>query len=456
VDQAQIRRLAAAALAFLLLAPSSAWPAERLQDVVVMPGDTLWSISNRWLDDPARWDELLKHNRLPSSDPTVALPGMTLHVPVRLIKAALRAARLTYYVNMVRRRPRDHAAWLDVSLGMNLYQGDTLRTHEDSRARVMLLNRELLSLEANSMAVLKPGGDSDLSLTRGSVFASRAKLVVGTARVTPRSADTRYSATVEPNLTTKVEVFRGSATVSANGGAVDVRAGMETLVAPGMLPSPPAPVRDIAQLEIRAQEYASSLTTGGGLAPDPRPALPPRAPEGDVEVIRGDISSLKIGQPIKGYHIQASSDTDFRRLEFDRVYDEGTRFVSEEVGLKPGTYWWRVAAIDLLGTEGRFHPPHYYTIGLKRRDTDEEVMAEMLQIIAPEENSETGADAVRAAGVLRDQRLILDINGVPVRTDEEGNFSITVRVKTGKTSVTFTLTDPKGNQSYVTRHVLKM
>jgi hypothetical protein len=449
-------RLAALPLALLMAAGIASAAPERLQDVVVMPGDTLWSISNRWLDDPARWDELLKHNRLPSSDPTVALPGMTLHVPVRLIKAALRAAHLTYFVNMVRRRPRDNAAWLDVRLGMDLYQGDTLRTHEDSRARVMLLNQELLSLEANSMAVLKPSGDSDLSLSRGSVFAGRAKLVVGTARVTPRTADTRYSATVEPNLTTKVEVFRGSATVSANGVSVDVRAGMETMVVPGMFPSPPAPVRDIAQLEIRAQEYASSLTTGGGFAPDPRPAPPAREPEGDVEVIRNDISALKIGQPIKGYHVQTSSFTDFRRLEFDRVYDEGARFVSEETGLKPGAYWWRVAAIDLLGTEGRFHPSHYYTIGLKRRDTDEVIMAEMLQIIAPEENSETGADAVRAAGVLRDQRLLLDINGVPVKTDEAGNFSITVRVKTGKTSVTFTLTDPKGNQSYVTRHVLKM
>jgi hypothetical protein len=445
-----------ALLAALLLASSASAAPERLQDVVVMPGDTLWSIAHKWLDDPARWDELLKHNRLPSSDPTVALPGMTLHVPVRLIKAALRAAHLTYFVNQVRRRPRDNAAWLDVRLGMDLYQGDTLRTHEDSRARVMLLNRELLSLEANSMAVLKPSGDSDLSLSRGSVFAGRARLVVGSARVTPRTADTRYSATVEPNLTTKIEVFRGSATVSANGASVDVRAGMETMVVPGMFPSTPEPVRDIAQLEIRAQEYASSLTTGGGFAPDPRPAPPTPEPEGDVEVMRGDISALKIGQPIKGYHVQASSGTDFRRLEFDRVYDEGTRFVSEEVGLKPGAYWWRVAAIDLLGTEGRFHAPHYYTIGMKRRSTDEVIMAEMLQIIAPEENSETGADAVRAAGVLRDQRLALDINGVPVKTDDEGNFSITVRVKTGKTSVTFTLTDPKGNQSYVTRHVLKM
>jgi hypothetical protein len=446
------------ALLALLQLPAfaSSVTTERMQDVVVKPGDTLWSIANKWLADPARWDEILKHNRLPTSDPTVALPGMTLRVPVKLIKVSLRAARLTYYVNMVACRAHDSAAWKDVQLGMQLYRGDTLRTHEDSRARVMLLDKELLGLEPNSMAVIKPADDSDLVLSRGSVFAGKARVVAGDARVTPRSADTRYAATIEPDLTTKVEVFRGTATVSARGGSVDVRAGMQTLVPPGMLPQPPRPLSDGALLEIRAHEYASAMTTGGGFAPDPRPAPPAREPEGDVEAVRGDISALRIGQPIKGYHVQASSDTDFRRIEFDRVYDEGSRFVTEDVNLKPGAYWWRVAAIDLLGTEGRFHPSHYYTIGLKRGDTENEIMSEMLLISAPEENSETGADTIRAAGILRDQRLALDINGVPVRTDEDGNFAITVRVKYGRTSVTFTLTDPKGNTSFVTRHVLKL
>lgn len=448
----------AVALAVLLLVPcfaASAAP-ERFQDVAVKPGDTLWSIARQWLDNPQRWDEILKYNSLPTKDPTVALPGMVLRVPARLIKAPLRAAHLTFFTNMVTRRGRDTAAWKDATIGMQLYRGDTLRTHEDSRARVMLLDKELLGLEPNSMAVIKPSDDSDLILSRGSVFAGKARLVAGTAKVTPLSADTRYAATVEPNLTTKVEVFRGTATVSAAGGSVEVRAGMQTLVPPGMLPQPPRVIDDLTLLGIRAHEYASSLTTGGGFAPDPIPAPPAREPEGDVESVRGDISILRIGQPIKGYHVQASSDSDFRRIEFSRVYDEGERFVSDEVSLKPGVYWWRVSAIDLLGTEGYFHSPHYYSIGLKRKETGDEIMSEMLIIVAPEENSETGADSVRAAGVLRDLRLALDINGVPVKVDDDGNFSITVRVKYGKTSVTFTLTDPKGSTSFVTRHVLKL
>ncbi len=447
--------MAARALLFLLLTVPS-FAAEKLQNVVVKRGDTLWSIANFWLDDPARWDEILNYNTLPTKDPTVALPGMTLRVPARLIKAGLRAAHLTFFVNQVTQRAKDTAAWKPVALGMELRRGDTLRTHEESRARVMMLDKEILSLEANSMATIKPQEEFDMVLTRGSVFAGRAKVVVGGARIVPRSADTRYSATVEPDLTAKVEVFRGTASVSAQGRTVEVGTGMETTVAPGLFPENPRPVQAPALLEIRAHEYASSLTTGGGLAPDPTPAPPNREPEGDVQAVRGDVQVLRIGQPIKAYHVQAAAEQNFRRILFDKTYDEGDRFDTDGIGLSTGAYWWRVAAIDLLGTEAKFHSPHYYTIGMKRGDTDNEVLAEMIQIIEPAENTETGSDYVSASGLLRDERLTLDINGVPVKIDESGAFKISVRVRYGKSSVTFTLTDPKGNQSHVTRHVLKL
>ena len=125
--------------AFPMAAAASTVTSERMQDVIVAPGDTLWSIANKWLADPTKWDEILKHNRLPSADPTVALPGMTLRVPVKLIKVSMRAAHLTYFANMVTRRAKDTPAWKGVTLGMELYRGDTLRTHEDSRARVTML-----------------------------------------------------------------------------------------------------------------------------------------------------------------------------------------------------------------------------------------------------------------------------------------------------------------------------
>jgi len=101
------------ALFLLMIFPGSALAAStqesELQAIVVRPGDTLWAIANKYLKDPARWDEILKHNKLPSSDPTVALPGMTLRVPVTLIKEDLRAAHLIYRMNKVLFRRKETA-----------------------------------------------------------------------------------------------------------------------------------------------------------------------------------------------------------------------------------------------------------------------------------------------------------------------------------------------------------
>lgn len=446
----------AAACALLALSLAAAAAETPLQDVVVKPGDTLWSIADRYLSDPSRWDEILAHNTLPTRDPTVALPGMTLRVPTRLIKAALRAAHLTYLVGDVRARRGETAAWKPGTPRMELRRGDGLRTGADSRARVMLLDKELLNLEADSMAIIKPSEDTDLVLRRGGVFGAKARVVTSSARVTPRSGDTRYFASVEPDLTTRVQVIKGTATVDAQGVAVDVRAGFETSVPPGLRPKAPVPARDLPLLEAKAQEFASARVAGGGIAADPTPPPPQPEPEGDVESVRGDIQVLRIGQPIKAYHIQAAATADFKKVLFDRVFDESERFVPAETGLEPGAYWWRVSAIDLLGVEGRFHAPHYYTVGVARRDTDGERLASALTILTPAENDQIGGEVARASGILRDQRLKLDINGVPVKVNDDGTFAITVRVRYGKTAIIFRLTDAQGNQALVPRHVLKL
>jgi LysM domain-containing protein len=427
-----------------------------MQDVVVRPGDTLWGISHTYLKDPARWDEILKFNRLPTQDPTVALPGMTLRVPVRLIKTSLRAAHVVFLVNKVLYRRKETASWKDSKMAMEVFQGDSLRTLDESKARVMFLNKELLNLEQNSMAVIKPSDqDADVELKAGSVFTGHARIVTSTARITPRTGDTRYSATVEANLTTRVEVFKGAAAVAAQGASVVVPAGMQTRVAPGLAPEMPQPLEDMAGLEARAQEFASAATVGGGAAPEPKVPPPQPEPEADAEEMRSDIQVLKIGEPISGYHVEASVERDFHKPVFDKKYGVDDRFAADDAGLKPGAYWWRVAAIDLLGTEGRFHDAHYYTVGIKRLDPENERMVSMLTLISPEENAEVG-DSVRVAGILRDERLTIEINNRVVHPDAEGNFAVLLKTQVGGNSVVITLSDSKGNSATISRHVIRL
>ena len=426
------------------------------QNVVVRPGDTLWAIAHAYLKDPARWDEILKYNRLPTQDPTVALPGMTLRVPVRLIKTSLRAAHVVYLVNKVLYRRKETADWKDTRMTMEVFKGDSLRTLDESKARVMFLNKELLNLEQNSMAVIKPSDqDADVELKAGSVFTGHARIVTSTARITPRTGDTRYSATIEPNLTTRVEVFKGAAAVAAQGAQVVVPAGMQTRVAPGLAPEMPRALENAVDLESRAQEFASASEVGGGAAPNPRVPPPQPEPEADAENLRSDIQVLKIGEPILGYRVQASVERDFHKPVFDKKYAVDDRFAADEAGLKAGAYWWRVAAVDLLGTQGRFHEPRYYTVGIKRIDPENERLVSMLTLISPEQNAEVG-DTVRVSGILRDERLILEINGRPVRVDDEGNFAVVMKTQVGGNSVVVKISDSKGNSTTISRHVIRM
>jgi hypothetical protein len=457
-----LKALAAAVLIFLgsAAAPGRAEVEDEnaFQLVVVKPGDTMWAIANKYLKDPARWDEILKHNKLPTKDPTVALPGMTLRVPVRLIKAQLRAAHLVYAVNRVLYRSKETASWKSGKLSMELFQGDTVRTLEESKARVKLLDKELLSLEPNSMAVIKPlDRDGDLELKAGSVFAGRARVVTASALVTPRTRDTRYAATVEADLTTRVEVFKGVAGVDAQGSTVEVPAGMSTRVQPGLAPEVPRRIVNLPELENRAFEYASAVKVGGGAAPEPRgPTTVTVVPEADADSLRGDLTSLRLGMPIMGYHVQAAADKDFKEMVFDKQYEPEDRLRPAEEGLKPGAYWWRIAIVDLLGVEGRFSEPRYYTVGIRRATvavTDD--LKKAVIISAPNEGAYVDGDSVRLIGLLRDDRLRVEVQGKAVRTDADGNFAVTLPLGDGMNEFVITVTDPKGNSTRISRRVTR-
>ncbi|MBI4060322.1 MAG: LysM peptidoglycan-binding domain-containing protein [Elusimicrobia bacterium] len=428
------------------------------QIVVVKPGDTMWAIANKYLKDPARWDEILKHNRLPTKDPTVALPGMTLRVPIRLIKTHLRAAHLVYAVNRVLHRRRETADWRSSALAMELFQGDTLRTLEESRARVKLLDRELLSLEPNSMAVIKPlDRDAELELKSGSVFAGHSRVVTDTAFVTPRTRDTRYAASIEPDLTTRVDVYRGVAGVRGQGSVVEVPAGMSTRVQPGLAPAAPRSIADGIEIESRALEYASAAQVGGGAAPQPRgPAGLARAPEADASNLRFDLESLRVGLPIMGYRVQAAVDRDFQQTVFDKKFEAEDRLSPGDEGIKPGAYWWRISMIDLLGTEGRFSEPRYYTVGIKRAASAvTSDLKHAIVVASPADDSFVDADNVRVAGTLRDERLRVEVSGKAARADRDGNFAVTVPLKDGVNEIIIAVFDPAGNSTKISRRVTR-
>ncbi len=206
----------------MLLAASVAWaaPDVKLDLIKVRPGDSLSSVSQKYLKDPARWEEILKYNKLPTLDPTVALPAMTLKVPAELIKARLQAATLTETVRKVFAREAGEPAWKKVQKGHVFYHGDTLRTRKRSSARLEFPEGRTLRVEPESMVVLKASEKAGrgLFLNRGAVRATMVRVETKSARIIPRGDDTEYTVRVDKDLSTEVKVLRGEVEVEDGKG----------------------------------------------------------------------------------------------------------------------------------------------------------------------------------------------------------------------------------------------
>lgn len=334
------------------------------QTVIVKPGDTLWSIANKYLKDPAKWDEIVKYNKSLTSDPTIALPGMTLRVPAQMIKEELRAAHLVTRVNNVMFRRSATATWLPGTDNMDLYRNDWIRTLDDSAAQVRFLDDDLLRLGANSMAVIKPvNKDYAVELKRGGTFFGRAKIVTAGAVVTPQSKDTRYVATVRDDMTTKVEVLKGEAMVAGGGQSVSVKMGMVSEVPLGQAPSVPVMIADMPAFEARAAQLKSGMLAG--LQGTKAPAMPAKAaalPVPSSNDPKAQLAELKLGSMVSGYRIQCSDNQDLSDLRVSKLVDWDQAVSAAFLGIPAGHYWCRVAPVDLLGVTGKFANPRRYSL----------------------------------------------------------------------------------------------
>jgi len=368
--------------------------AEELQNVVVRPGDTLWSIANTYLKDPRKWNEILKYNRLPSSDPSIAMPGMVMKVPVSLIKEQYRAASLVYYINDVLLRKSGSADWKSVVLNMNLFKSDTLRTTAEARADVKFYTGEILNLYPNSIAVLRPPDKkADVELLAGEMRGLRSRVITASARITPRTKDTEFGARIKEDLTTLVQVYKGRAAVEAQGKVVEVPEGFASEVKVDMPPSQPVKLPPLPEFEgggpaagpakIGAPQIKMDggrlslnmkLSASGRAAQAGRISGPGVDEKGMPEI--GDANAkgidaneiaklISVANPVQSYHLQIARDQNFSNLVLNRNYDAFDEIDLAEL-LQPGSYWMRVSYVDLLGFEGKFNAARQITVGKKR------------------------------------------------------------------------------------------
>ncbi|MFC1522263.1 LysM peptidoglycan-binding domain-containing protein [Elusimicrobiota bacterium] len=421
----------------LSIAPSAFSREDRfLQTIYVQSGDTLWSISERYLKNPQSWPEILKYNTLPSRDPTMALPGMQLKVPILLIKDKFRAAKLMRSQNNVSFRKKGTALWKSTRRNMELFKDDGLRTGAASSARVRFAQGSDLALGSNSFAIIKPGRlgkklDGGISLLGGQARATGVKVITQNAKVYPRSINTNYRARIRDDLTTVVEVYKGKADVEAKGKKVMVNEGFATEVPINDIPSeptklPPVPLGDLMELDTGAQDQDPAKFKASAIFKASQIQF------STVEAKRRGVVS---------YRVQVSKTKDFSQVLFEKEYPIGRAFDFRNMGIKDGKYYYRFSYTDLLGFEGAVssvrginvdtHPPALTVI---------DPNADSVSMKAP-----MGAERTFLVKGKTEPGTFTVINLTQVALDGQGNFQDEIELNFGPNTVIVESQDKAGN-----------
>ena len=456
-------------LLFLLLqnlAPAFG-ASEVLQEVTVQDRDTLWGIANYYLKDPRKWPEILRHNKLPLTDPSVALPGMKLKIPVLLIKEHLRKAHLVKILNEVRYRKKDDSSWKKALENLELYNEDSLRTLERSEAHVKFYSGDILRLDENSLVILRPELKvEEVNLLSGALRSSRAKVITPTAEVTPKSEDTIYKTRIRNDQATIVQVERGSAEVFGidTGKTVIVPAGFANITIPKRAPTVPVKVPkmadfQVAQFDDQGNFSAPEIETGYAKKEIPAPAsnrieieppkeYRPRFKEAPTLEAREETSAK--GKKVKkwtAYRVVVAKDSQFAQILFDQKREmTGQRLVTDtrDYHLPDGKYYRKVSYFDDSGAETEFYPLPAVEIDTR---------PPKITIFSPEEGHQTREGLLSIEGQTEPGCFVL-VNNYPVPIKPDGRFTWSaVLANEGPNKIKISVKDPAGNKSQMERTV---
>lgn len=321
-----IGRAAGLALIGTLLVPAASGATDWLY--TVRPGDSLWSIAERYLLTTRTWLALGRHNGL--TEPDELVPGSLLRIPVAWLRVRPAAAELVAVVGAVELLAADGGA-RPARPGDRLAGGETLVAAAESSATVRLGNGTELVVSPQSRVTF----DRLSAYGRVGMIDTRVRLERGRVRVTvPRTTGGFEVETPAASAAVRGTAFRvgsdGTAmTTEGLEGVVEVEGagatrrlgpGTGTVARPG---APPAAVRP--------------------LLPPPRSAGPLRAdtvpqrvrlePLADATAYRFEV----LGGP-KGEALHASRLAAEPELRFD---------------LPDGRYALRARGVDGDGIEGR-------------------------------------------------------------------------------------------------------
>ncbi|RLD16384.1 MAG: hypothetical protein DRI22_01300, partial [Caldiserica bacterium] len=415
----------------------------KLQVIRVIPGDTLHGIARIYLKDPSRWPELLEYNTIPTKDPDLILPGMKLLVPVREIKESMRAAKLIEKRNIVKYRRRGEAKWYDAVLNMELFYEDAVRTLSESKCRVRFATGEILRIGENSLIILRPEEiRQEIKLLKGEILASKARVLTESAIIEPeKKGKTIFEARIKEDRATEVNVWKGEIDVKAGGRTLRIKEGFATRIELDAPPLKPWKLPEISKEKLKEIEMELTLPPTTQLKIQKVESIGRFKPEEiDWQSIRKKVERRK-NKKIVDYRVKISVNKTFTNI----ILDDNIQVVKKKLKNFPdGIYYVRIAPIYNDGEIGKYSKIQSFTID--RRPPK-------VVILKPKQGEKIEEEFISVKGKVFDKDIRVEVDGVEVIVDKDGNFQRIIFVPEGRHLIKIKIIDRNGKEFYFTREI---
>ncbi len=299
--------------------------------LVIAQGDTLIGVSQRFLDDPARWPELKRLNRI-KTDKRLK-PGSRLRIPLDWLRWTERTAEIVFVQGAV--AGVVSGASVSLAAGMQLKAGDSFDTGASGALTLRLYEGATVVFPPQTQAGLGrlrevPGTGlqaTTVELNKGSADTivvplknPASRFEIRTPRVVTAVRGTHFRVTAEGDIS-RHEVVTGGVAVFASPTRETSLKEVQGLRAEGASLGTPVrllPAADVSGVPVRIERIAQSVS------------VPPLA-------------------DAQGWRWQVASDAAFTRLLQDERTAAPTWLVT---GLADGDYHLRVRAADGQALEG--------------------------------------------------------------------------------------------------------
>jgi hypothetical protein len=112
----------------------------------VEKGDKLIKLCNKYLENPKRWHEVARFNRM--KNPDMILPGQRVKFPVQLMAGVPVDGKVTFVYGDVKVQKNEKTDWVSLSLGNTVTRGSSIQTGKSSSVELTFEDKNSIFIKS--------------------------------------------------------------------------------------------------------------------------------------------------------------------------------------------------------------------------------------------------------------------------------------------------------------------